>query len=359
MNNSLAGITGNLYLAQKDVEDRPKVLGRLKNVEELSFRAAGIIQQLLSFARKSVVSMNPMNISLFLKETIKMHRVTLPENIQLIADIKDSDMHVKADINQLQQAIVNLINNARDATCEVTEPSITIKLEHFVADSSFSTKHSVSEISEFSCISISDNGQGIAEKDLEHIFEPFFTTKEVGKGTGLGLAMVYGAIKSHNGIITVESNSDKGTCFCVYLPVLKDEKERVILNDSESYIPGNGECILLVDDEEAIINIGKDVLESLNYQILVGKNGYDAIEMYKIHGDKIKLIIMDIVMPRMGGVDAASAIQAINPRAKIIFSSGYDRTQTLMNQKLPEHCLFISKPFTISALSRAINKLLS
>jgi len=358
-NNSLAGITGNLYLAQKDVQDRPKVLERLKNMEELSFRSAAIIQQLLTFARKSVVSMNPMVISSFLKETIKMQKVTLPENIQLIVDIKNMDMNVEADINQLQQAIVNLINNARDAVYEATEPSITIRLEHFVADSSFSTKHSVVKHSEFACISITDNGQGIEEKDLKHIFEPFFTTKEVGKGTGLGLAMVYGAVKSHDGIITVENNSDKGACFRIYLPVLKGGKEQAILDDSESHVLGSGECILLVDDEETIINIGKDVLESLNYQVLVGKDGYEAIEIYKTHGDKIKLIIMDIVMPRMGGVDAASAIQEINPEAKIIFSSGYDRTQTLMNQKLPEHCLFISKPFTISALSRAINRLLS
>jgi len=358
-NNALAGITGNLYLAQRDLVDSPKVLERLKNVEALSFRAAAIIQQLLTFARKSVVNMNPMIISSFLKETIKLHQITLPENIQLIVDIKNSDMHVKADINQLQQAIVNLINNAADALCDVTGPSMTIRLEYFLANRSFSTKHGVGENSEFACISISDNGEGIREQDLEHIFEPFFTTKPVGKGTGLGLAMVYGAVKSHEGIITVENNADKGACFRIYLPVLAGEKEHVILDDSDSQVLGAGECILLVDDEETIINVGKDVLASLNYQVLLASNGYEAIEMYKTHGDKIKLIIMDIVMPRMGGVDAAHAIHEINPAVKILFSSGYDRTQTLMNQQLPEHCLFISKPFSISALRRAISKLLA
>ncbi|MDQ6967652.1 MAG: ATP-binding protein [Mariprofundaceae bacterium] len=358
-NNSLAGITGNLYLVQRDLEDRPKALKRLKRVEVLSFRAAGIIQQLLTFARKSIVSMNPMVISLFLKETIKIHKVTLPENIQLIVDIKKSDMNVKADINQLQQVIVNLINNARDAVCEAPEPSITIKLEHFLADSSFSEKHAVGISSEFACISIIDNGEGIQEKDLEHIFEPFFTTKDVGKGTGLGLAMAYGAIGLHKGVIDVESNTDTGTCFRIYLPVLKAAEGKTILDDDALHVQGNGEFILLVDDEETIVDVGKDVLEALNYQVLVGRNGYEAIEMYKTHGDKIKLIVMDIVMPRLGGVDAASAIHEINPEAEIIFSSGYDRSQTLMNQKLPEHCLFISKPFTISALSSAIHKLLS
>jgi len=358
-NNALAGITGNLYLAQIELKDNPQALERLKDMERLSFRAAGIIQQLLAFARKSVVSMNPMVISSFLKETIKMHQVTLPENIQLKLDIKISDMKVKADINQLQQVFVNLINNARDANCTVIEPSITVRLERFLADSAFSTKHAVGESSEFASISITDNGEGIKKNDIEHIFEPFFTTKEIGKGTGLGLAMVYGAIKSHDGIITVESNIGTGTCFCIYLPVLKDGKEKEILDDSEPHVPGNGECILLVDDEETIIDVGKAVLESLHYQVLVGKNGYEAIEMYKTHRDKIQLIVMDIVMPRMGGVDAAKVIQEINPEAKIIFSSGYDRTQTLMNQKLPEHCLFISKPFTISALSRVINRILA
>ena len=194
-NNALAGITGNLYLAKKLIPHVPDAVSRLETIETLSYRSAGMIQQLLTFARKDVKHMNPIAISSFLKESVKLYQASLEENINLAIQVADSDMHIRGDINQLQQVIMNLINNARDAVAGVKDPAIRIKLEPFEADAQFVHRYPGAKVRKYACISVADNGCGIKPDCMEHVFEPFFSTKEVGKGTGLGLAMVHGAVQ--------------------------------------------------------------------------------------------------------------------------------------------------------------------
>jgi len=356
-NNTLAGITGNLYLAKKGSKDNSETFKRLETIEDLSFKAAGMIQQLLSFSRKGTFNKKPVTISSFLKEIIKIHRVAIPENIKLIQAIEPSDMEIYADINQIQQVIVNLLNNARDAVCDVQKPEITLQLEKYVADSQFKKSYPEAEGDEFACISVIDNGVGVKEADLEHLFEPFFTTKEVGKGTGLGLSMAYGTVQSHGGVIMLDSAYGKGATFKVYLPLLKETGSLSVDKSEDEIIQGHGETILLVDDNHDVIQIGRDILESIGYKVITALNGLDAVEVYKAQGNSINLILLDLVMPEMGGVEAAKVIRDLNKDAKLIFVTGYDSDQQL-NDAENISAKLISKPFKVAELSQGIQAVL-
>jgi len=216
-NNMLAGITGNLYLAKKMTTDNPKLTKKLENIESLSFRAADMIKQLLTFSRQDAVRMQAMDITSRVYEALNFLRPTIPENILLHEDICDDEMLINGDETQLHQVLMNLVNNARDALEGLETPSITIQLSRFVSDHAFMQKHDCSKIDNYVHISIADNGMGISDEHLEHLFEPFFTTKEEGKGTGLGLSMVFGAIETHKGLIEVESKEGEGTTFHIYI----------------------------------------------------------------------------------------------------------------------------------------------
>lgn len=359
-NNTLAGITGNLYLAKKASMALPEVVKRLESVEKLSFSAASTIQQLLAFSRKGIVQMNPISIDSFLKETIKLNEVSLPENIDFHVQVIDQNLKVKGDINQLQQVLLNLINNAFDAVQITDKPSIQIRLEHFVADASFYDSYEDAVDQEYALISVIDNGTGIADEHIEHLFEPFFTTKEPGKGTGLGLAMVYGSIKTHGGFLNVRSSqgADSGTVMEVYLPLLDSGDGVDIGEDSYEVIEGDGETILLVDDNLTVLETGKDVLEGMGYRVMTAEDGLDAVSLYQSRQDEIDMVILDVVMPKMGGPEALEEIKAINPDVKAMFATGYDKLSTQGVKKRQIKELVISKPFTVSKLSQTIREAL-
>ena len=357
-NNNLAGITGNLYLAKKAAKKLPDVVKRLESVEKLSFSAAATIQQLLTFSRKGIVQMNPISITSFLKESIKLNQISLPESIDLQLQVIDADLHVNGDINQLQQLLLNLINNACDAVEGRDSPTIQIRLEHFEADNAFMEQHENITESKFACISVIDNGAGIAADDLEHIFEPFFTTKSVGRGTGLGLAMVYGSVKTHGGAVNVQSTPGSGTRVDVYLPLLESDDAVALTELNDEVIHGNGETILLVDDNETVLNTGSDVLTGMGYKVMTAVDGRDAVEVYNAHGQEIDMVILDVVMPRLSGPEALAAIKEVNPDVKVIFATGYDKLSTLGMDKSKIDEKIISKPFAVSLLSQMIREVL-
>ncbi|MDX8396255.1 MAG: ATP-binding protein, partial [Mariprofundaceae bacterium] len=191
-NNMLAGMTGNLYLAQLETKDNPSLSNKLDMVEQLAFRAAEMVQRLLAFARKTHIEMKHVPLTPFFKEALKLSRAFIPEDINMQEEFPSEELTINADATQLQQVLMNLLSNARDAVKECPNPEIRITLSQFEADESFKSQHPDMQTSRFAHIRISDNGSGISKENLEHIFDPFFTTKEVGEGTGLGLAMVYG-----------------------------------------------------------------------------------------------------------------------------------------------------------------------
>jgi len=352
-NNMLGGITGNVYLAKKAAREIPDVVHKLNDVEELSFRAADMIKQLLTFARKGDVSMKPLLLNPFIKEIMKFLNTSVPANIECHQNISDEPMQVNGNATQLHQVLMNLINNARDALEGENKPSISVKLETFHTDNGFNKKHTYFKPGAYALLSVEDNGCGIPEQQIKQIFEPFFTTKEEGKGTGLGLAMVFGAIKSHKGYIEVESRIGKGTIFHLYLPLEESKNLTPSSLSNEDIIEGKGEKILIVDDNDPVRKSNREILESLNYEVIEATDGLEAIDLFTRNKDEVSLIITDIVMPRLGGVDAIKQIREMCADIKVIFSTGYDKGEALKGAPLGEHVV-LSKPHNIVTLSRSI-----
>lgn len=353
MNNILAGMTGNLYLAKKRIQDMPEVIQKLDNVEELSMRAADMIQQLLTFARKGRISIKPIPFTPFIKETLKLLRASVPENIALHEEICSAALQVKGDSTLLHQVLMNLITNARDAVEGVEQPCITVGLECFHANESFAHNRADFKAGAYAHLSVEDNGCGIPKNKIEHLFEPFFTTKEQGKGTGLGLAMVFGAVKTHEGFVEVDSIMGKGSIFHIYLPLLeRNGAASKADKDKEAFEPGHGELILFADDQPQVLETGEEVLESLGYKVLTATNGQQAVELFEAHVEEVDLCIFDIIMPMMNGTRAAELIRQIRPDIKIIFSTGYDK----LSRADLAHETVINKPFPVEELSHLIRR---
>ncbi len=355
-NNMLAGITGNLYLARKAAKEQFQITEKLGRIETLTARAADMIKQLLTFANKDMVQKHTVPLTPFLKETLKLHQVSVPESISLNLDILDN-LQVSADITQMQQVLLNLISNARDALAGVENPRIDIRLAQFTADAAFQRKHGAYSHTEYAHLSVSDNGHGIAEEHLAHIFEPFYSTKDVGKGTGLGLSMVFGSLKSHNGFIEIESTENGGTTFHIYLPLLLGALEDQVSKREETH-SGRGETILLVDDEVDVLETIGEVLHSLGFQVLTAEDGEAALTLFAENSQQIDIILTDIVMPKSGGFQLAEKAREIKPEVPIIFATGYDKKLAIGFEHDLQHTETLNKPFTIELLTQTIRKLL-
>lgn len=355
-NNMLAGMTGNLYLARKKVEDRPDITDKLDNVVSLSFRASEMIKQLLTFARKSHVDMQPFGLTTFLKEASKLSEASIPENIRFDNDFCPDELVVRGDATQLQQVVMNLLNNARDAVEGVPAPRIHMRLEDFMADQAFIDNHPELNARLLAHLSITDNGSGIRDEDLMHIFEPFYTTKEVGRGTGLGLAMAYGAVRSHGGVIEVKSNPGGGTAVHVYLPMVEEKAMTSLDKAGTDLVTGHGELILVVDDNANVRDVATEVLQAIGYRVLEASDGLEAVERFTEHRKDIALVIMDVVMPRLGGVEAAERIRMLEPGARIVFATGYDMEELSNSQMPSDNYVTLSKPYNIEELSKVISE---
>ena len=360
-NNTLAGIIGNLYLIKKRVPGQDNVISKVESIETLAIRASEMIQQLMAFSRRSVISMQQIYLPAFIKESAKLHEVSIPENITLNISIKEEELYIQVDANQLQQMLFNLVNNARDALAGVEKPLISISLKRFIADQSFHERHPDTEVSDFALISVADNGSGIDSENLEHVFDPFFTTKAVGQGTGLGLSMVYGAVQSHGGFIEINSRKGKGTCFDIYLPLIASRVEETSNSalDAAEIMDGKGETILLVDDDSALLNTVREILEDMKYNIITASNGREAIDTFLVHRHEIKLLILDVVMPELGGVEALLEIRKVAPGVQCIFTTGYDRSKVLEAHGMADVETILSKPYEVFDLARLVSQKLS
>ena len=359
-NNMLGGVTGNIYLAKAKARSNPDLLRNLDNVENLCFRATDMIKQLMAFARKGLVQMQQISLAMFVKEALKLVKVSVPENIELKCDIHiEDDVAVQGDATQLQQILMNLISNAIDAVSGQKQPCIKVSLSAFEADAGFKKAHPELASAELISLTVADNGNGIVGEHLDTIFDPFFTTKDIGKGTGLGLAMVCGAVQSHGGVIDVESELGRGTSFHVYLPQTVHRKATSDEVNNFTPIPSMGETILLVDDDGGVRTTNREVLESLGYRVLEAGDGKEALHLFAAHQEEVSLVMLDVVMPNMGGVEAAERIRELKPTVPVIFSTGYNMEQVLDPSWVFEHTLMLNKPVPINGLSKSIRKLLN
>lgn len=358
-NNMLGSLLGQTYLARKETQGNTQLLTRLENIERISNRAAQVVQHLLVFARKDNTQQQNFNISGFMRETRPLNAATVPDNIILHQELESSDLHIQGDSAQLQQVMLHLLNNAVHAVQKTKNPCIHIRLDVFVPDLIFQQQHKVDD-SPLAHLSIQDNGCGIHNDKIKHIFEPFYTTREVGEGTGLGLAMVYGAIQSHQGLIAVDSSLGQGTTFHMYLPITHIEldamTQSISLQNLQAYTEED-ETILLVDDEAMLRQSLEEALQSLGYNVLTAEDGQQAVHIFRQHKNKIALVLSDIVMPNMNGHEAAHHIRKINPKIPFIFMSGYAPSQLSSKADL-EHSIFITKPMRIHKLHHHIRQFL-
>ncbi|MDX8387433.1 MAG: ATP-binding protein [Ghiorsea sp.] len=357
-NNALSSIGANLFAIQREIKGNDLVQDKLDDVERMVFHASDMSQQLLTFARKDKVEKKRFDMHSFINEGIKLGVAALPSRIKVEKHISASALPISGSTTQLQQVTMNLLNNARDALSTKELPVIRVSLMRLDEALTLREKHPSLE-GDWLYLCVADNGCGISEDNLSQVFDPFFTTKEVGQGTGLGLAMCYGAIQSHGGSIEIESTLDMGSSIHIYLPLAKNGSVRKTMRTFDDKLIGQGETVLFVDEDSGFRNAHQNVLEQLNYKVLLAQDGLEAIKTYTSEGNKIDLIVIDTLMSNMGGCKAAQYIFSMNKDVKIIFTSNHEQEAAtkrwvLENAKELEAVKYLNKPFGIEELCKMI-----
>jgi two-component system cell cycle sensor histidine kinase/response regulator CckA len=352
INNLLMGIQGHTSLMILDEGPSHPHYKMLKSIEEQVKSGADLTWQLLSFARGGKFELKPTDLNATIKKTSSMFGRTKKE-ISIHRNLGQNLWPVEVDRAQIEQVLLNLYVNAWQAM--PSGGTLFLETKNVMLDESYVRPFNARP-GNYVKVSVTDTGVGMDDKTLKRIFEPFFTTQKMGRGTGLGLATVYGIIKSHEGIINVYSEKGHGATFNIYLPASekKVEKEKRPL---ENLLQGK-ETILLVDDEEVVINVNRMVLERLGYKVLMARSGQEAIEIYQNHKDGIDLVILDMIMPGMGGENAFDLLKSINPELKVLLSSGYSLNGQA-TKIMERGCQgFIQKPFSIGDISHKIREVL-
>ena len=320
-------------------------------------RAAALIQQILDFSRRAVLERHPMDLALFLNEVVKLLERTIPESIKIKLTHEIGEYTVNADPTRLQQAVMNLVINARDAMPEGGELSIILSSGGVTDKTRCVICGQVIE-GEWVCIKVTDTGTGISEDALPYIFDPFFTTKEVGKGTGLGLAQVFGIVAQHEGHIEVATQVGKGTTFAIYLPILLEQPLELPILETQALVYGHGETILVVEDDVSLREALVAGLELLNYRGLQAKNGRDALEILEQHTGGIALVLSDMVMPEMGGQALFYALRQRGLTLPVVMLSGHPMEKELESLKIQGLAGWMPKPADIEQLSYLVGRAL-
>ena len=354
-NNMLQVILGNTMLILEEVPANSKIHESLMEIQKSAERSAGLTRQLLAFARKQTIVPIVLDLNDTVASLLKMIQRLIGENIQLIW-MPGADLWlVKIDPAQIDQIMVNLCVNARDAI-EGTG-KITIKTANTTITEEYAQTHPECAAGDYVMLSIADSGHGIDPHAMPHLFEPFYTTKQVGKGTGLGLATVFGIVKQNQGFIEVQSEPGNGAAFSIFLPRSGDSVAVTSVVTPKISLFGK-ETVLLVEDEEQILNLGCRILRQFGYHVLAAQNPDAALALASDHGRPIDLLITDIVMPRMNGKELLGKIQTIHPGIKCIFISGYT-ADVIANQGFVEEGLhFIAKPFSLQTLTEKVRNVL-
>ena len=352
-NNLLTGILGNTALTLLDIGPTHPHYDRLKSIEKLVESGSKLTKQLLGYARKGSYEVKPISLNRVVKETSDTFGATKKE-IRVHQELAEDLWGVRADQGQIEQVLWNLYINAADAMPNGGDLSLRTMN---ATEKDMSCKPYKPKPGAYVLLMVRDNGIGMDNETLDHIFEPFFTTKTLGAGSGLGLASVYGIIKAHRGYIDVDSREGEGTTFEIYLPASKEELMREESKVPEVMLIGT-ESILLVDDEDMVLDVGREILEALGYTVFVAKSGKEAIAFYEDNKEKIAMIILDIIMPDMGGGETFDRLKELNPDVKVLLSSGYsiDGRATEILQRGCDG--FIQKPFSIKGLSGQIREIL-
>ncbi|MBI4965773.1 MAG: PAS domain S-box protein [Desulfomonile tiedjei] len=354
-NNLLTVILGFSELLLIGKDGRDPYYADIQKINQAARNGAELVQRMLAFSRKTEINPRPLNLNHEIKQVRKLLTRTIPKMIEVELALSDKILAVHADATQLEQILMNLAVNARDAMPDGGK--LTIATQQVTLDEGHSRLHLGEKPGDYVLLSVSDTGSGMDTRTLNHIFEPFYTTKELGRGTGLGLAMVYGIVKQHGGHISCESELGQGTTFKIYLPVIPSEAELENPSDRQA-VPGGAETVLLVDDEEIIRDLGKRILERSGYTVLTAVNGKEALSLYEKESAKIALVILDLIMPEMGGKQCLDGLLKIDPHVKVLIASGYSADGPAEGGIEPVARGFVGKPYNITDLLRTVRKVL-
>jgi two-component system cell cycle sensor histidine kinase/response regulator CckA len=355
-NNILQAITGFAQLLMMGKDPGDPDYPKIQAIEQAARKAGDLTRQLLVFSRKVEAKLRPLDLNHEVEQAQRLLERTIPKMIGIELHLSGDLGIINGDPVQIEQVMMNLAVNARDAMPDGGR--LIFRTERVVLDEGISMTQPGAVPGEYVRLSISDTGHGMAPNVLEHIFEPFYTTKEAGKGTGLGLAMVYGIVKGHGGHIKCSSRVGEGTVFDLYFPIFQMEVSRPREERPEEVIHRGSETILLVDDEESLLDIGKETLKRQGYDVLTANSGEAAIEAYDGEGKTVDLVILDLNMPGMGGLKCLAALRDMNPRARVIIASGYLADDQLRESVRFGASAFVAKPYKLSDLLKAIREVL-
>jgi CheY-like chemotaxis protein len=315
--------------------------GYIDQIVASAERATHLTQGLLAFSRKQVIAPKPIDLNDTIKNVEKLLIRLIGEDIELKTTYADENITIFADSGQIEQVLINLATNARDAM--IDSGYLSIRTEIITMDDKIAEQHGAGKPGRFALIAISDTGKGMIKETMEHIFEPFFTTKEAGKGTGLGLSIVYGIVKQHDGYINVYSEPATGTTFKMYLPLITSSvhEEEVTVRKTPT---GGNETILIAEDDEFIRALTREVLEGYGYSIIEASDGEEALNQFEINKERISLLILDVIMPKKNGKIVYESVKSIKPDVKTLFISGY--TADIIHKKglFEKNLNFLSKP---------------
>ncbi len=356
-NNILTAIIGYADSLKRKLPEGNALKFYAEQIETAGESAAVLTKDLLTFSRKQRTNLMPLSSNVLIWKLEKMLLRIIGEDIEFRTVLSESDLHLMMDFNQMQQVLMNLVSNARDAMPK--GGLLTISTETFEIDSAFLNSHGFGEPGSYALVSISDTGMGMDETTKEKIFEPFFTSKEVGKGTGLGLSIVYGIIKQHKGYIDVNSKPGEGTTFKIYLPVMTEAVEDMGVNQHKASAPTGGtETILVAEDNKMVMTLITSILTESGYKVITAEDGEKALTKFMEHKDSIQFIISDVIMPKKSGSEVYEEINKIRPDIKCLFLSGYSPERMHQNGIIEKGAHFMSKPIKPDDLLRKVREIL-
>jgi len=354
-NNLLTAILGNTQLLLRDIPPGDSKRGDVEEIRKASERAASLTRQLLAYSRRQMLQPEVLDLNVVVAEMDKMLRRLIGEHIALVAVLAPDLGRVRADPNQIEQVIVNLAVNARDAMPDGGK--LTIETANVDLDEGFAQAHLGSLPGSYAMLAVTDTGQGMDAGVRAHLFEPFFTTKEVGKGTGLGLATVYGIVKQSGGYISVYSEPGRGSSFKIYLPRIETPADAPA--SAQKGGPARGsETVLVVEDEPAVLTLSRRALEAQGYVVLAASDAAAALRVVERHGGTIHLLLTDVVMPGLSGPELADRLAAQRPGIRVLYMSGYPGDAVVQHGTLPSGSAFLQKPFSPDGLARKVRDVL-
>jgi len=352
-NNMLQAILGYNDIVLSSLGPDDKHYGKLKEVEKAGEKAAALIRHLLAFSRRQVLQLIPLDLNETIDDLMIMIRRLIGENIELSILPGSALWPVNADRGQMEQVIINLCVNARDAMPDGGR--LSIETQNIWFDDDYSVQHDWAKPGRYVQMSITDSGCGMDPETRSKIFEPFYTTKGRWRGTGLGLATVYGIVQQHDGMIQVHSKIGKGSRFDVYLPVIEQTEEEILVEEQVTQ-QGGHETILMAEDDAPLRFLTEEILKMAGYRVLTAIDGEDALGLYRDHAEEIDLLLLDVIMPRKGGRAVYDEIHTINPDIRCLFMSGYSEDALHTNFILDHGLKMIQKPFNSLDLLRMLRK---